>query len=238
MANKKRGFTLLELTIVLAVVAIMTTGIVTLCASVKGLSDRTQAVSTALNDVATVRKQTTMWLSYFDTADWKISVDNGATSADGTTTDNPEDTRATRLTATHVSRKVTDGNGEQQPLTCRLYIAYISNKQCKLVCEYPTTSDNLLDENYTGKVTVTEYEFTALRFVHFKEVKDDETVTWTEKDDSGNVITKSRTLAINGKTAYVCTVSYFDTDGSGSMQSKEVRFVVVTKTAKAGEAGA
>ena len=238
MANKKRGFTLLELTIVLAVVAIMTTGIVTLCASVKSLSDRTQVVSTALNDVATVRKQTTMWLSYFDTADWTISVDNGATSADETTTDNPEDTNATRLTAMHVSRKVTDGNGEQQPLICRLYIAYTSNKQCKLVCEYPTTSDNLLDENYTGKVTVTEYEFTALRFVHFKEVKDDETVTWTEKDDSGNDITKSRTLAINGKTAYVCTVSYFDTDGNGSMHRKEVRFVVVTKTAKAGEAGA
>lgn len=233
MANKKRGFTLLELTIVLAVVAIMTTGIVTLCASVKGLSDRTQAVSTALNDVATVRKQTTMWLSYFDTADWTISVGDGATSADETTTDNPEDTKATRLTATHVSRKVTDGNGEQQPLTCCLYIAYTSNKQCKLVCEYPTTSDNLLDENYTGKVTVTEYEFTALRFVHFREVKNDETVTWTEKDDSGNDITKSGKLAINGKTAYVCTVSYFDTDGNGSMHRKEVRFVAITKTGEA-----
>ena len=46
------------------------------------------------------------------------------------------------------------------------------------------------------------------------------------------------TLAINGKTAYVCTVSYFDTDGNGSMHHKEVRFVVVTKTAKVGEAGA
>lgn len=238
MANKKRGFTLLELTIVLAVVAIMTTGIVTLCASVKSLSDRTQAVSTALNDVATVRKQTTMWLSYFDTADWTITVGDGATSADETTTDNPEDTKATRLTATHVSKKVTDGNGEQQPLTCRLYIAYTSNKQCKLVCEYPTTSDNLLDENYTGAVTVTEYEFTALRFVHFNEVKDRDTVTWTDKDGDGNDVTKSGTLDINGKTAYVCTVSYFDTDGNGSMHPKEVRFVVVTKTAKTGEVGA
>ena len=236
MANKKRGFTLLELTIVLAVVAIMTTGIVTLCASVKSLSDRTQAVSTALNDVATVRKQTTMWLSYFDTADWTISVDNGATSADETTTDNPEDTKETRLTATH---KTVDSSADStQKLTCRLYIAYTSNKQCKLVCEYPTTSDNLLDEIYTGEVTVTEYEFTALRFVHFKKVMDGETVTWTEKDDSGNDITQSGTLPINGKTAYVCTVSYFDTDGSGSMHRKEVRFVVVTKTAKTGEAGA
>ena len=234
MANKKRGFTLLELTIVLAVVAIMTTGIVTLCASVKSLADRTQAVSTALNDVATVRKQTTMWLSYFDTADWTISVDNGATSADETTTDNPEDTKATRLTATHVSRKVTDGNGEQQPLTCRLYIAYTSNKQCKLVCEYPTTSDNLLDENYTGEVTVTEYEFDALRFVHFEEVTNGETVTWTDKDG----VEQNETLKLGGKTAYVCTVSYFDTDGNGSMHRKKVRFVVVTKTAKAGEAGA
>lgn len=236
MANKKRGFTLLELTIVLAVVAIMTTGIVTLCASVKSLSDRTQAVSTALNDVATVRKQTTMWLSYFDTADWTITVGDGATSADDSTTGSTEDTTATRLTATH---KTVDSSADStQKLTCRLYIAYTSNKQCKLVCEYPTTSDNLLDENYTGEVTVTEYEFTALRFVHFKEVKDDETVTWTEKDDSGNDITKSRTLSINGKTAYVCTVSYFDTDGNGSMHRKEVRFVVVTKTAKTGEAGA
>lgn len=235
MANKKRGFTLLELTIVLAVVAIMTTGIVTLCASVKGLSDRTQAVSTALNDVATVRKQTTMWLSYFDTADWTISVGDGATSADDSTTGSMVDTTATRLTATHVSKKVTDGNGEQQPLTCRLYIAYTSNKQCKLVCEYPTTNDNFPSENYDGGVTVTEYEFTALRFVHFKEVKDGETVTWTEKDDSGNDIKKSGKLAINGKTAYVCTVSYFDTDGNGSMHRKEVRFVAVTK---AGEAGA
>ena len=236
MANKKRGFTLLELTIVLAVVAIMTTGIVTLCASVKGLSDRTQAVSTALNDVATVRKQTTMWLSYFDTADWTISVDNGATSADETTTDNPEDTKATRLTATHVSRKVTDGNGEQQPLTCRLYIAYISNKQCKLVCEYPTTDGNFPNENYTGEVTVTEYEFTALRFVHFKEFKDGDPVTWTDKDGDGNDVPKNETLTLNGKTAYVCTVSYLDTDGNGSMHRKEVRFVVVTKTAKAREA--
>lgn len=236
MANKKRGFTLLELTIVLAVVAIMTTGIVTLCASVKSLSDRTQAVSTALNDVATVRKQTTMWLSYFDTADWTISVGDGATSADETTTDNPVDTKATRLTATH---KTVDSSADStQKLTCRLYIAYTSNKQCKLVCEYPTTSDNLLDENYTGEVTVTEYEFTALRFVHFKEVKNGENVTWTEKDDSGNDVTKNATLSINGKTAYVCTVSYFDTDGSGSMHRKKVRFVVVTKTAKTGEVGA
>lgn len=232
MANKRRGFTLLELTIVLAVVAIMTTGIVTLCASVKGLSDRTQAVSTALNDVATVRKQATMWLSYFDTADWTISVGDGATSADETTTDNPEDTKATRLTATH---KTVDSSADStQKLTCRLYIAYTSNKQCKLVCEYPTTSDNLLDENYTGKVTVTEYEFTALRFVHFKEVKDGENVTWTDKDG----VKQNEKLSINGKTAYVCTVSYFDTDGNGSMRRKEVRFVVVTKAAKAGEVGA
>ncbi len=230
MANKKRGFTLLELTIVLAVVAIMTTGIVTLCASVKGLSDRTQAVSTALNDVATVRKQTTMWLSYFDTADWTIAIGDGATSADETTTDNPEDTKLTRLTATH---KTVDSSADStQKLTCRLYIAYTSNKQCKLVCEYPTTNGNFPSETYNGGVTATEYEFTALRFVHFKEVKDKENVTWTEKDDSGNDITKSEKLNINGKTAYVCTVSYFDTDGNGSMHRKEVRFVVVTKTAR------
>ena len=228
MANKKRGFTLLELTIVLAVVAIMTTGIVTLCASVKSLSDRTKSISTALNDIATVRKQTTMWLSYFDTADWTISVDNGATSADETTTDNPEDTKLTRLTATH--KTVASSTDSTQKLTCRFYVAYTDNKQCKLVCEYPTTSDNLLDETYTGEVTVTEYEFTALRFVHFKEVKDDESVTWTDKDGAK----QSETLAINGKTAYVCTVSYFDTDGNGSMHRKEVRFVVITKTGEAG----
>lgn len=225
MANKKRGFTLLELTIVLAVVAIMTTGIVTLCASVKGLSDRTKTVSTALNDIATVRKQTTMWLSYFDTADWTISVDNGATSADDSTTSSTEDTTATRLTATH--KTVASSADSTQKLTCRLYIAYTDNKQCKLVCEYPKASDNLLDENYTSEVTVTEYEFTALRFVHFKEVKDGENVTWTDKDGA-----EQGTLAINGKTAYVCTVSYFDTDGNGSMHRKEVRFVVVTKTAR------
>ena len=233
MANKKRGFTLLELTIVLAVVAIMTTGIVTLCASVKSLSDRTQAVSTALNDVATVRKQTTMWLSYFDTADWTITVGDGETSADGTTTDDPEDTKPTRLTATHVSQKITDDNGEQ-PLTCQLYIAYTSNKQCKLVCEYPTTNGNFPSENYNGGVTATEYEFDALRFVHFEEVTDGETITWTEKDDSCNDVTKNETLSIGGKSAYVCTVSYFDTDGNGSMHRKKVRFVAVTK----GEAGA
>lgn len=231
MANKKRGFTLLELTIVLAVVAIMTTGIVTLCASVKGLSDRTKSISTALNDIATVRKQTTMWLSYFDTADWTIAVD-GATSADDSTTGSTEVTTATRLTATH--KTVASSTDSTQKLTCRLYIAYTDNKQCKLVCEYPKASDNLLDENYTGEVTVTEYEFTALRFVHFKEVKDNENVTWTDKDGAE----QSEKLAINGKTAYVCTVSYFDTDGNGSMHRKEMRFVVITKTAKAGEAGA
>ena len=139
-------------------------------------------------------------------------------------------------TATH---KTVDSSADStQPLTCRLYIAYTSNKQCKLVCEYPTTSDNLLDENYTGEVTVTEYEFTALRFVHFKEVKDGDPVTWTDKDGDGNDVPKNETLTLNGKTAYVCTVSYLDTDGNGSMHRKEVLFVVVTKTAKAGEAGA
>lgn len=230
MTNKKRGFTLLELTIVLAVVAIMTTGIVTLCASVKGLSARTKSISTALNDIATVRKQTTMWLSYFDTADWTIAV-GGATSADDSTTGSTEDTTAS-LTATH--KTVASSTDSTQKLTCRLYIAYTDNKQCKLVCEYPKASDHLLDENYTSEVTVTEYEFTALRFVHFKEVKDNENVTWTDKGGAK----QSETLAINGKTAYVCTVSYFDTDGNGSMHRKEVRFVVVTKTAKAGEAGA
>ena len=83
-------------------------------------------------------------------------------------------------------------------------------------------------------MTATEYEFSALRFVHFKEVKDGETVTWTEKDDSGNDVTKNENLTLDGKTAYVCTVSYFDTDGNGSMHRKEVRFVAVTKVGEAG----
>ena len=56
MRTARRGFTLLELTIVIAVTAVMTAGIVTLCAAVKGLSEPTQATQMSLTDVSTVRR--------------------------------------------------------------------------------------------------------------------------------------------------------------------------------------
>lgn len=55
MLNKKRGFTLLELTIVMAVTAIMAAGIVTFCVTVKGISDSTKAETGVFNDVASIR---------------------------------------------------------------------------------------------------------------------------------------------------------------------------------------
>lgn len=67
MAKKRlRGVTLLEITIVMAVTAIMLTGIVSMCVSVNGISARNAQVSEVVGAVADCQSLTRDWLSYFD----------------------------------------------------------------------------------------------------------------------------------------------------------------------------
>lgn len=67
MAKKRlRGVTLLEITIVMAVTAIMVTGIVSMCVSVNGISARSAQVSDVIGAVADCKKSLADWVSYFD----------------------------------------------------------------------------------------------------------------------------------------------------------------------------
>lgn len=67
MAKKRlRGVTLLEITIVMAVTAIMVTGIVSMCVSVNGISARSAQVYDVIGAVADCKKSLADWVSYFD----------------------------------------------------------------------------------------------------------------------------------------------------------------------------
>lgn len=67
MAKRRlRGVTLLEITIVMAVTAIMVTGIVSMCVSVNGISARSAQVSDVIGAVADCKKSLADWVSYFD----------------------------------------------------------------------------------------------------------------------------------------------------------------------------
>lgn len=67
MAKRRlRGVTLLEITIVMAVTAIMVTGIVSMCVSVNGISARSAQVYDVIGAVADCKKSLADWVSYFD----------------------------------------------------------------------------------------------------------------------------------------------------------------------------
>ena len=79
MAKKRlRGVTLLEITIVMAVTAIMVTGIVSMCVSVNGISARSAQVSDVIGAVADCKKSLADWVSYFDKDGVTIELDGDA----------------------------------------------------------------------------------------------------------------------------------------------------------------
>ena len=206
MRTARRGFTLLELTIVIAVTAVMTAGIVTLCAAVKGLSERTQATQMSLTDVSTVRREASRWLSFFDTPEWEITVgDNDASdnTPDGT---EPADTVSTRLVATKVG----------DPKTYKLRMTYADGK-CTFVAEYPPTDGT--SQNFTA-------EMSGTMLLHFdKVVADNIEVPKYNEDDKENVTVKMPVGAMLVK----CTVGYFESDAKGNLLRRSAEFLLVAR---------
>lgn len=66
MRKKRSGVTLLEITIVMAVTAIVVTGVVSLCVSVQGVAARTNEVTDAIASLTGVRDMATKWIAHFD----------------------------------------------------------------------------------------------------------------------------------------------------------------------------
>ena len=86
MAKKRlRGVTLLEITIVMAVTAIMLTGIVSMCVSVNGISARNAQVSEVVGAVADCQSLTRDWLSYFDKDGIEIELIGSESATEGST---------------------------------------------------------------------------------------------------------------------------------------------------------
>lgn len=69
LRNKKRGFTLLEMTIVIAVTSIMVVGVVSLALTVQGIANRSQQISETIDDLSYVKQLVTSWVYYFDSKD-------------------------------------------------------------------------------------------------------------------------------------------------------------------------
>ena len=135
MLNKKRGFTLLELTIVMAVTAIMAAGIVTFCVTVKGISDSTKAETGVFNDVASIRAAVSDWISFFDTEDYTLNVGEETVGEDGNVT-----TLYNRLVAVRKSDSA----------RFVLRVEFGENKNYSLVCPYPSGNE----QTDNGEVSV------------------------------------------------------------------------------------
>lgn len=208
MRSRRSGFTLLELTIVIAVTAVMTAGIVTLCASVKGLSERTNATQQSLTDVSTIRNEASRWLSFFDTPLWTVTVGDSDTP-DGT---DEADKKATCLVAT----STTDNTVQYY-----LRMTYAESK-CTFVAEYPDSAD--------GTNADFVYEMSGTTFLHFTEISA-ENVEVPAFDASGNTDDK-QTVTVNlpdGAKVVKCSVGYFQADSQGNLVRKNVDFLIVAR---------
>lgn len=208
MRSRRRGFTLLELTIVIAVTAVMTAGIVTLCASVNGLSERTNATQQSLTDVSTIRNEASRWLSFFDKPTWTITVGVSDTPDDV----EEADKKATCLVAT----SITD-NGVQYYLR----MTYAESK-CTFVAEYPKSAD--------GTNLDFVYEMSGTTLLHFTQISA-ENVEVPAFDSSGNTDLKQPVSAVlpEGAQVIMCSVSYFQTDSQGNLARKNVDFLIVAR---------
>ena len=208
MRTARRGFTLLELTIVIAVTAVMTAGIVTLCAAVKGLSERTQATQMSLTDVSTVRREASRWLSFFDTPEWEITVGNNDASDNTPDGTEPADTVSTRLVATKAGDSKT---------FYKLRMTYADGK-CTFVAEYPDSDDGT-SQNFTA-------EMSGTTLLHFDEVvADNIEVPKYNADDKENVTVEMP----DGAMLVKCTVGYFESDAKGNLLRRSAEFLLVAR---------
>ena len=205
MRTARRGFTLLELTIVIAVTAVMTAGIVTLCAAVKGLSERTQATQMSLTDVSTVRREASRWLSFFDTPEWEITVGNNDASDNTPDGTEPSDTVSTRLVATKVG----------DPKTYKLRMTYADGK-CTFVAEYPPTDGT--SQNFTA-------EMSGTTLLHFDEVYTSGIEVPYDGDDKETV----NVVMHDGAMLIKCTVGYFESDAKGNLLRRSAEFLLVAR---------
>ncbi len=208
MRTARRGFTLLELTIVIAVTAVMTAGIVTLCAAVKGLSERTQATQMSLTDVSTVRREASRWLSFFDTPEWEITVGNNDASDNTPDGTEPSDTVSTRLVATKAGDSKT---------FYKLRMTYADGK-CTFVAEYPDSDDGT-SQNFTA-------EMSGTTLLHFDEVDTGGIeVPMNNADDKESVIVEMP----DGAMLVKCTVGYFESDAKGNLLRRSAEFLLVAR---------
>lgn len=208
MRTARRGFTLLELTIVIAVTAVMTAGIVTLCAAVKGLSERTQATQMSLTDVSTVRREASRWLSFFDTPEWEITVGNDDASDNTPDGTEPSDTVSTRLVATKA--------GDSETFY-KLRMTYADGK-CTFVAEYPDSDDGT-SQNFTA-------EMSGTTLLHFDEVDTGgiEVPKYNADDkETVNVVMHDGAMLIK------CTVGYFESDAKGNLLRRSAEFLLVAR---------
>lgn len=151
MRVKKRGFTLLELTIVMAVTAIMAAGIVTFCVTVKNISDNTRNTNNALSDIDNIRQATADWLSYFDTEGFAVGAQGGAEESD----------TGNMLVATRQTDKQ----------TFTLQIVADEDKNYSLACAYP---------NADGSTRTVTIPLNGIRMTKFAEITSaDGKVTYT-----------------------------------------------------------
>ena len=206
MRTARRGFTLLELTIVIAVTAVMTAGIVTLCAAVKGLSERTQATQMSLTDVSTVRREASRWLSFFDTPEWKITVGNNDAhdnTPDGT---EPADTVSTRLVATKA------GDSKTFYKLCMTY----ADGKCTFVAEYPPIDGT--SQNFTA-------EMSGTTLLHFDKVDTGDIEVPYDADGKETV----KVVIPDGAMLIKCTVGYFESDAKGNLLRRSAEFLLVAR---------
>lgn len=205
MLNKKRGFTLLELTIVMAVTAIMAAGIVTFCVTVKGISDSTRAETGVLNDVANIRAAASDWISFFDTEDYTLNVGEETVDEDGNVT-----TLYNRLVAVRKSDSV----------RFVLRVDVDEDKNYSLVCPYPSGDEQ-------ADVREVSVPLSGIRMIAFAETVGEN--SYVDKDGQQVIVDPNTSMFTNGRRVFSCTVQSVVNNSRGGIKTVENTFVVATR---------
>ena len=229
MLNKKRGFTLLELTIVMAVTAIMAAGIVTFCVTVKGISDSTKAETGVFNDVASIRAAVSDWISFFDTEDYTLNVGEETVGEDGNVT-----TLYNRLVAVRKSDsarfvlRVEVGENKNYSLVCPYpfgneqtdNVEVDENKNYSLVCPYPSGNEQ------TDNVEVS-VPLNGIQMIAFAETVGEN--FYIDKDGQQVAVDAGARGFTNGRRVFSCTVQSVVNNSRGGIKTVENTFVVATR---------
>lgn len=205
MLNKKRGFTLLELTIVMAVTAIMAAGIVTFCVTFKGISDSTRAETCVLNDVANIRAAVSDWISFFDTEDYTLNVGEETVGEDGNVT-----TLYNRLVAVRKSDSV----------RFVLRVDVDEDKNYSLVCPYPSDDEQ-------ADVREVSVPLSGIRMIAFAETVGEN--SYVDKDGQHVIVDPNTGMFTNGRRVFSCTVQSVVNNSRGGIKTVENTFVVATR---------